>query len=130
VRIVPENERPFMGGPPPGPLLQVLEERLREALGPDTELRIAPGRGLMLVRLSAAGTGYWLAFLAATAAGRRSCPARWIWSLIVAAILPSPPSAARYLARPLRELNAAVERRPRRNAAAAPSTGPPEIVRA
>jgi two-component system osmolarity sensor histidine kinase EnvZ len=133
VRIVPESERPFMGGPPPpGPLLQMLEERLREALGPDTELRVAPGRGLMLVRLTAAGAGYWVGFALPPRPQAEDVPWRaLIWSLIVAAILLVAAFLfARYLARPLRELNAAVERVGRgETPLPLPEHGPSEIVR-
>jgi two-component system osmolarity sensor histidine kinase EnvZ len=132
VRIVPESERPYMGGPPPGPLLQALEERLREALGPDTELRVAPGRGLMLVRLTAAGSGYWVGFALPSRPQAEDVPSRaLIGSLIVAAILLVAAFLfARYLARPLRELNAAVERVGRGEMPPPlPEQGPSEIVR-
>ena len=62
VRIVPESERPFMGGAPVPPALEALDARLRETMGKGTELRVAPGRGLLLVRGEAAGTGYWVGF--------------------------------------------------------------------
>jgi two-component system osmolarity sensor histidine kinase EnvZ len=133
VRIVPEGERPFMGGPPPqGPLQQILEERLREALGPDTELRIAPGRGLMLVRLTAAGTGYWVALPLPPRPQADDVPSRAIvWSLVVAAaLLLAAFLFARYLARPLRELNAAVERVGHgESPPPLPENGPSEIAR-
>ena len=131
VRIVPESERPFMGGPPPGPLLQALEERLREALGPDTELRVAPGAA-MLVRLTAAGSGYWVGFALPPRPQAEDVPSRaLIWSLIVAAVLLVAAFLfARYLARPLRELNAAVERVGRGEMPPPlPEHGPSEIVR-
>jgi len=65
VRLIPENERTMMMGPgmrPFNPAVDELEQRLREALGPGTEVRPAPGRGLVLVRIEAAGTGYWVGF--------------------------------------------------------------------
>ena len=112
VRIVPEGERAFMGGAPVGPALEPLEARLREALGPGTELRVAPGRGLLLVRVEAAGTGYWVGFplpprpLAEDRGSRAA-----LWSLVIfAALLVAAFLFARYLARPLRDLGAAVER--------------------
>jgi two-component system osmolarity sensor histidine kinase EnvZ len=130
VRIVAESERPFMGRPPPGPLLQGLEERLREALGPDTELRFA--RGQMLVRLTAAGSGYWIGFALPPRPQAEDVPSRaLIWSLIVAAaLLVAAFLFARYLARPLRELSAAVERVGRGEMPPPlPEQGPSEIVR-
>jgi len=37
-----------------GPMMAELEARLREGLGPATELRVAPGRGLLLVKIDLA----------------------------------------------------------------------------
>jgi hypothetical protein len=39
-----------------------LPMRLRDALCQGTELRVAPNRGLFLVRVEAAGEGYWVGF--------------------------------------------------------------------
>jgi two-component system osmolarity sensor histidine kinase EnvZ len=132
VRIVPESERPFMGGPPPNPMLQGLEDRLREALGRDTELRVAPGRGLMLVRISAAGTGYWVGFALPPRLQADDVPSRALaWSLIIAAaLLAAAFLFARWLARPLRQLSAAVERVGRgETPAPLAEEGPSEIAR-
>ncbi len=131
VRIVPESERPFMGGAPVGSVLEPLEARLREALGPGTELRVAPGRGLLLVRVEAAGTGYWVGFpltprpLAEDRGSRAA-----LWSLVIfAALLVAAFLFARYLARPLRVLGAAVERIGRgETPEPLPEHGPSEIV--
>src|SRR5206468_12515744 len=41
-RIVPDQERRFVGIPPQNPLLIDLERRLQAELGPETELRIQP----------------------------------------------------------------------------------------
>jgi two-component system osmolarity sensor histidine kinase EnvZ len=131
VRIVPESERPFMGGTPVGSVLEPLEARLREALGPGTELRVAPGRGLLLVRVEAAATGYWVGFpltprpLAEDRGSRAA-----LWSLVIAgALLVAAFLFARYLARPLRQLSAAVERIGRgETPEPLPEHGPSEIV--
>ncbi len=56
VRIVPEDERPNIGQPALGPVFVELEERLRESLGPDTEVRVAPRLHLLLVRVTAGAT--------------------------------------------------------------------------
>ena len=131
VRIVPESERPFMGGAPVPPLLEPLEARLREALGPGTELRVAPGRGLLLVRVDAAGTGYWVGFPLPPRPQAEDGPSRAaLWSLILAAVLLAAAfTFARYLARPLRELSATVERIGRGEAPPPlPEHGPSEIV--
>ena len=131
VRIVPESERPFMGGAPVGPLLQPLEERLREALGPGTELRVAAGRGLLLVRVEAAGAGYWVGFPLPPRPQAEDHPSRAaLWSLMLAAVLVAAAFVfARYLARPLRELSATVERVGRgETPPPLPESGPSEIA--
>ncbi len=113
VRIVPESERPMMGMVPPRlPQMQELETHLKEQLGPATQVRAAPGRGLLFVRVDAAGVGYWIGFPLPPRPQVEDEPWRAIlWSLILAAILIlAAYGFARYLARPLRELNAAVER--------------------
>jgi two-component system osmolarity sensor histidine kinase EnvZ len=131
VRIVPESERPFMGGLRVPPALEALEARLREALGPGTELRVAPGRGLLLVRVEAAGTGYWVGFPLPPRPQAEDYPSRAaLWSLILATVLLAAAFAfARYLARPLRELSATVERIGRGDTPPPlPEHGPSEIV--
>jgi len=131
VRIVPENERRIMGGMRPPPPLELLEARLREALGPGTELRVAPGRGLLLVRVEAAGTGYWVGFPLPPRPQAEDYPSRAaLWSLMLATVLLVAAFAfARYLARPLRELSATVERVGRgETPPPLPEHGPSEIV--
>ena len=131
VRILPESERPFMGGAPVPPLLQPLDARLRETLGPGTELRVAPGRGLLLVRVEAAGTGYWVGFPLPPRPQAEDLPSRAaLWSLTLAVVLLAAAFAfARYLARPLRELSATVERVGRgETPPPLPEVGPSEIV--
>ena len=131
VRIVPESERPFMGGVRVPQPLEALEARLREALGPGTELRVAPGRGLLLVRVEAAGAGYWVGFPLPPRPQAEDYPSRAaLWSLILATVLLAAAFAfARYLARPLRELSATVERIGRgETPPPLPEHGPSEIV--
>ena len=132
VRIVPESERPLMGaGAPAYPQLEELETRLREQLGPGTVVRPAPGRGLMFVRVDAGGTGYWIGFPLPSRPQIADEPWRAIvWSLTLAAILFLAAFLfARYLARPLRELNAAVERVGRgESPPPLPESGPSEIA--
>jgi two-component system, OmpR family, osmolarity sensor histidine kinase EnvZ len=112
VRIVPEAERPMMGaGTPTAPQLQGLEARLREQFGPETQVRAAPGRGLLFIRVDAAGTGYWVGFPLQPPAGEEEPWRAIVWSLILAAtLLVAAFGFARYLSRPLRELDTAVER--------------------
>ncbi len=85
VRIVPESERPFMRGPPHGPLLEVLEQRLREASVP------TPSCGLRRVAASARarrplrGTGYWVGFPLPPRPQADDVPSRaLVWSLCAA----------------------------------------------
>jgi two-component system osmolarity sensor histidine kinase EnvZ len=112
VRIVPEAERPLMGaGAPVLPQLQELETRLREKFGPETQVRAAPNRGLLFIRVDAAGTGYWVGFPLQRPAGEEEPWRAIVWSLILAAtLLVAAFGFARYLARPLRQLDSAVER--------------------
>ncbi len=131
VRIVPESERPFLSGAPVPPLLEPLQVRLREALGEGTELRVAPGRGLFLVRVEASGTGYWVGFPLPPRAQAEDQPSRAaLWSLMLAGVLLAAAFVfARYLARPLRELAATVEQVGRgETPPPLPEHGPSEIV--
>jgi two-component system osmolarity sensor histidine kinase EnvZ len=132
VRIIPEGERPMPGaGSPMLPQMQELEERLRERLGPGTQVRAAPGRGLLFVRVDAGGVGYWLGFPLPARSQAEDEPWRAIvWSLTIAAILlVSAFGFARYLARPLRDLNTAVERVGRgETPPQLPESGPSEIA--
>jgi two-component system osmolarity sensor histidine kinase EnvZ len=132
VRIVPENERPMLGAAAPVlPQMQELEARLREQLGAGTQVRPAPGRGLMFVRVEAAGAGYWIGFPLPPRPRVEDEPWRAIiWSLALASILfIAAFGFARYLARPLRELNAAVERVGRgESPPPLPESGPSEIA--
>ena len=131
VRIVSESERPFLSGAPVPPLLEPLHARLREALGEGTELRVAPGRGLFLVRVEAAGAGYWVGFPLPPRALAEDHPSRAALSslVLVSVLLAAAFLFARYLARPLRELATTVERVGRgETPAPLPEHGPSEIV--
>ncbi len=113
VRIIPESERPLLGaGAPARPVMQELERQLRERLGPGTQVRAAPGRGLLFVRVDAGGEGYWIGFPLAPRTPAEEEPSRAvIWSLSLAAVLLAAAFGfARYLARPLTELARAAER--------------------
>jgi two-component system, OmpR family, osmolarity sensor histidine kinase EnvZ len=132
VRIVPESERPMLGaGAPVLPQMKDLEERLRERLGAGIQVRVAPGRGLLFVRVDAADVGYWIGFPIPPHAQAEDEPWRAIvWSLTIASILlVAAFGFARYLARPLRDLNIAVERVGRgETPAPLPEYGPSEIA--
>jgi two-component system osmolarity sensor histidine kinase EnvZ len=85
----------------------------------------------MLVRISAAGAGYWVGFALPPRPQAEDVPSRALaWSLIIAAaLLAAAFFFARYLARPLRELDAAVERVGRgESPPPLPEHGPSEIA--
>jgi two-component system, OmpR family, osmolarity sensor histidine kinase EnvZ len=131
VRIVPEDLRPNPGGVMPlGPAMRDLESRLREQMGEGTELRVAPGRGLLFVRVVAGGTGYWIGFPLPRHPSEDEPIHAIVLSLALAAVLlGSAFLFARYIARPLRDLNAAVERVGRGEMPPPlPESGPSEIA--
>jgi two-component system osmolarity sensor histidine kinase EnvZ len=106
VRIVPESERPTIGGMHVPEALEPLEARLREAMGEGTEVRVVPGRGLLLVRVEAAGTGYWVGFPLRRPQDEDHPSRAALWSMMLAGVLLAAAFVfARYLARPLRELD-------------------------
>jgi len=118
-------------GPPQTPLVAELEQRLRAELGPGTEVRALPGRQQFLVRLQAGGTAYWAAFPMPAPRELDGAPSRALaWSLaIVLLLLATAYVSARYLARPLRQLNAAVDELGRGGTPAPlPESGPSEIA--
>ncbi len=132
-RIIPESERPALAhaGPPQTPLVAELEQRLRAELGPGTEVRALPGRQQFLVRLQAGGTAYWAAFPMPAPRELEGAPSRALaWSLAIALLLLATAYvSARYLARPLRQLNAAVDELGRGGTPAPlPESGPSEIA--
>ena len=130
VRIVPESERPTIGGMHVPEALEPLEARLREAMGEGTEVRVVPGRGLLLVRVEAAGTGYWVGFPLRRPQDEDHPSRAALWSMMLAAVLLAAAFVfARYLARPLRDLTATVERVGRGEMPPPlPEHGPSEIV--
>ncbi len=132
VRIIPESERPSLGaGAPVLPVMQELEARLRDRLGPGTRVRAAPGRGLLFIRVDAGEAGYWIGFPLPPRREADDEPTRAIvWSLSLAAVLLAAAFLfARYLGRPLRELGAAAERVGRgETPPPLPEHGPSEIA--
>src|SRR4030095_14651476 len=60
VTITLEADRPPRGQAPGGPFMRDLAERLREQLGPETDIRFAPLRELLFVRIVAGDTPYWI----------------------------------------------------------------------
>ncbi len=131
VRIVPESDRPVIGAPLLGPAMADLQARLREALGPETEVRIAPRQQRLFVRLIAGEEGYWIGFPLPAAREGDEWPTRAIaWALaVVSLLLVAAFGFARYLARPLRELNSAVAQVGRgETPPPLPHNGPSEIA--
>jgi two-component system, OmpR family, osmolarity sensor histidine kinase EnvZ len=108
-RIVPDQERRFVGIAPQNPLLVDLEQRLKGELGPETELRIQPRLQMFWIKLAAGDRAYWAGFQLPPRPSD-DAPSRALeWSLVIGAILlVSAYVFARYLSRPLRQLNEAV----------------------
>jgi two-component system osmolarity sensor histidine kinase EnvZ len=130
VTIYPEFNRPLVG-PPPGPLMQELADRLRERLGAETEIRFAPRRQMLFVRVVAADTPYWIGVPVPQRSPADETPTRALtWMIVVVALLLIAAFLfARYLSRPLRELSAAVARVGRgETVPALPESGPSEIA--
>jgi two-component system osmolarity sensor histidine kinase EnvZ len=128
-RIVPADEQRAIGARPQGPVLAELEQRLRSELGPETELRVQPLLKLLWIKLQAGDRAYWAGFPMARPSD--DAPSRaLVWSLIaLAVLLLSAYLFARYLARPLRQLNSAVARVGEgKLPEPLPETGPAEIV--
>lgn len=131
VRIVPESERTPMGPQRGGPLMQELAERLRERLGPESQIRFAPRAQLLLVRIVAADTPYWVGIPVPPRPPADEFPTRaLVWTLaVLACLLAVAFLFARYLARPLRDLSYAVARVGRgETPPPLPETGPSEIA--
>jgi two-component system osmolarity sensor histidine kinase EnvZ len=129
-RIVLDEERQFVGGPPQNPLLVELQDRLRTELGPEAELRIQPRLQLLWVKLVASDRAYWAGFQMPPRPGE-DVPGRALeLSLIILAVLlVSAYAFARYLARPLRQLNDAVSSVGHgQSPPPLPESGPSEIV--
>lgn len=129
VRIIPVDERPNLGNAA-GRGFVALESRLKGAMGPATELRISPGRGFLLVKIEAAGEGYWIGFPTRPLAEEELPTRALAWTLTVfALLLVTAYVFARYLAGPLLELAAAVARVGRgETPPPLPESGPSEIA--
>ena len=131
VTIQLETDRPVRGQPPGGPLMRDLAERLREQLGPETDIRFAPRLSMLFVRVVAGDTPYWIGVsVPRNSPADDASPRALVWLLVVLALLLSAAYGfARYLARPLRQLAAAVGRVGRgESAPPLPETGPSEIA--
>ena len=129
-RIVPDQERRFVGIPPQNPLLVDLEQRLKGELGQETELRIQPRLQMFWIKLAAGDRAYWAGFQLPPRPSE-DVPSRALeWSVVILVVLlPSAYAFARYLARPLRQLNEAVASVAHgRTPAPLPENGPSEIV--
>jgi len=129
-RIVTDQERRFSGGPPQSPLLVDLEQRLKAELGAETELRIQPRLQLLWIKLVAGDRAYWAGFQLPPRPSD-DAPSRALeWSVVILVVLLASAYAfARYLARPLRQLNDAVASVGQgKSPPPLPESGPSEIV--
>jgi len=129
-RIVPDEERRFVAGPPQNPVLVELLGRLKTELGPETDLRIQPRLQLLWIKLQAGDHAYWAGFQLPPRPGEDASSRALEWSLIaLVVLLASAYFFARYLARPLRQLNDAVANvGSGRLPPPLPETGPSEIA--
>jgi len=110
VRIVPESQRPVIGARVPGPGMDELEERLRAALGEATQVRFAPRSKQLFVHLTAGNEGYWVGFPLPPVPADEWPTRALTWAgVIISLLLLAAFAFARYLARPLRELDVAVD---------------------
>jgi two-component system osmolarity sensor histidine kinase EnvZ len=108
-RIVPDEERQFVGGTPQNPLLLELEQRLKTELGPGTELRIQPRLQLLWIKLVAGNSAYWAGFPLPPRPVDDAPSLAVEWSVVILIVMLIGAYAfARVLARPLRQLNTAV----------------------
>jgi two-component system, OmpR family, osmolarity sensor histidine kinase EnvZ len=129
-RFGSDPERRFGGSPPQSPLLVDLQERLKRELGPETELRFQARLQLLWIKLVAGERVYWAGFPLPPRSSDE-VPSRALeWSVVILAVLLASAYAfARYLARPLRHLNAAVASVGKgKSPPPLPESGPSEIV--
>jgi two-component system, OmpR family, osmolarity sensor histidine kinase EnvZ len=129
-RFGSDSERRFGGLPPQSSLLVNLQERLKNELGPETELRFQSRLQLLWIKLVAGERVYWAGFKLPPRPSDE-VPSRALeWSVVILAVLLASAYAfARYLARPLRQLNAAVASVGEgRSPPPLPESGPSEIV--
>ncbi len=130
VQIYPEAGSPPGEALPAGLLMADLASRLRERLGPGTEVRFAPRRQMLFVRIEAADAAYWLGVPVRPDRPDAGATRALTWTLVVLALLlVAAYIFARYLAQPLRDLSAAVARVGRGELPAPlPESGPSEIA--
>src|SRR6185312_14824333 len=107
-----------------------LQTRLRDALGEDTEVRIAPRLQQLFVHLTAGTEGYWIGF-PLPRRDSEELPTRALTSagVVITLLLIAAYAFGRYLSRPLRQLDRAVEQVGRgETPTPLPESGPSEIA--
>lgn len=113
------------------PLIAEIESRLAASLGAGVEVRVQPRAQAMWVKLPAGAASYWVGFPLPPRPAAEPEPTRaLIWSLaLLAGLLVAAFAFARYLARPLRNLERAVAGVGRgETPQPLPDSGPSEIV--
>ena len=111
------------------PALAQLEMRFVEALGPGVEMRVQPRTQTLWVKMPVAASAYWIGFPLPPAEGGEPSRALLITGLVVLALIVAAFLFARYLSRPLRQLEAAVGHVGRGSTPAPlPEAGPSEIA--
>jgi two-component system osmolarity sensor histidine kinase EnvZ len=131
VFLVPVAERPSIGRPALGPRMRELEDRLRERLGDDTQLRVQASEAgpIIWVKLLAGDSAYWVGL----PVPRRDAelPNRvMMWSgIVLVVLLVAAWFFARRMNEPLRRLQDAVAAVGKgRMPAPLPESGPTEIA--
>jgi two-component system osmolarity sensor histidine kinase EnvZ len=111
------------------PALAQLETRFVEALGPGIEMRVQPRTQTLWVKMPVSASAYWIGFPLPSGEGGEPSRALLFSGLVVLALVVAAFLFARYLSRPLRQLEAAVAHVGRgATPAALPETGPSEIA--
>jgi len=128
VRIMLDEGR-RLGPGPMNPTMVELQDRLREELGAETELRFQPRLQLVWIKLDPGEDAYWVGFPLPRPADEFPSRALVLSLVILAILLVSAYAFARYLSRPLRVLNEAVANVGQGKAPPPlPEHGPSEIV--
>ncbi|MEO8135062.1 MAG: ATP-binding protein [Betaproteobacteria bacterium] len=131
VLLLSVTDRPTIGRPALGPRMRELEDRLKERMGEDTELRLQPSaEGVIAwVRLTAGDGAYWVGSTLPRA--NAELPGRvMIWSgIVLMVLLVAAYFFARRMNQPLRQLQDAVAAVGKgRTPPPLPESGPTEIA--
>jgi two-component system osmolarity sensor histidine kinase EnvZ len=131
VLLVPVAERPNIGRPALGPRMRELEDRLRQRLGEETELRVQASQAgpIVWVRLTAGDGAYWVGQPLPRADDQLPNRVMMWTGIVLVVLLVAAYFFARRMNSPLRQLQDAVMAVGRgRTPAPLPESGPTEIA--